>query len=93
MKESISADRSGASAQPERARAATIARAASFGAPARQAGASPAQALELQRAVGNRAATKVLSRWAAHPDPKEKGKLLSDGMLSEYNRFNLPLKT
>ncbi len=46
-----------------------------------------AQAIALQRAVGNRAAARLLSRWAAHPDKEKKGVLMTD----EYNRFNPPL--
>jgi hypothetical protein len=52
---------------------------------------STAGALALQRAVGNRAATQVLQRWAAHPDKDKKGVLMPDEMASEYNRFNPPL--
>ncbi|HET6866502.1 MAG TPA: hypothetical protein VFH80_11350 [Solirubrobacteraceae bacterium] len=48
-------------------------------------------ALALQRAVGNRAATQVLQRWAAHPDKDKKGVLMPDAMASEFNRFNPPL--
>jgi hypothetical protein len=47
--------------------------------------------LALQRAVGNRAATQVLQRWAAHPDKDKKGVLMPDAMASELNRFNPPL--
>lgn len=50
-----------------------------------------ASALALQRAVGNRAATQVLQRWAAHPDKDKKGVLMPDEMASEFNRFNPPL--
>ena len=50
-----------------------------------------AGAIALQRAVGNRAATKVLQRWAAHPDKDKKGVLMPDEMASEFNRFNPPL--
>jgi hypothetical protein len=74
------------SAAPQRAAAA----------PARtSAGAATgplvSRAIALQRAVGNRAATRVLSRWAAHPDKDKKGVLMTDGMAGEYNRFNPPL--
>lgn len=48
-------------------------------------------ALALQRAVGNRAATQVLKRWAAHPDKDKKGVLMLDEMASELSRFNPPL--
>lgn len=50
-----------------------------------------AGALALQRAVGNRAATQVLQRWAAHPDKDKKGVLMPDAMASELDRFNPPL--
>jgi hypothetical protein len=61
------------------------------GAPVRSPGPSPAKALALQRAVGNRAASRVLARWAKHPDEKEKGKLLSDEAAEDYLHFNIPL--
>jgi hypothetical protein len=48
-------------------------------------------ALALQRAVGNRAATQVLQRWAAHPDKDKKGVLMPDEMAAELSRFNPPL--
>jgi len=51
----------------------------------------PARALALQRAVGNRAAGRVLARWSKHPDEKEKGKLLSDDAAVDYMHFNVPL--
>jgi len=50
-----------------------------------------AGALALQRAVGNRAATQVLQRWAAHPDKDKKGVLMPDEIAAEFNRFNPPL--
>ena len=52
---------------------------------------STASALALQRAVGNRAATQVLQRWAAHPDKDKKGVLMPDGIAAEFSRFNPPL--
>jgi hypothetical protein len=55
------------------------------------AGPSPANALALQRAVGNRAAARILARWSKHPDEKEKGKLLSDEAAEDYLHFNIPL--
>ena len=61
------------------------------GAPVRSSGPTPAQALVLQRAAGNRAATRVLSRWAAHPDKDKKGVLMPDPMAAEFLRFNPPL--
>jgi hypothetical protein len=48
-------------------------------------------ALALQRAIGNRATGRILSRWAAHPDPEKKGILMTDGAVADYNRFNPPL--
>jgi hypothetical protein len=61
------------------------------GAPVRSNSPPPAQAMALQRAVGNRAATRVLTRWAAHPDKNKKGVLMPDAMAAEYLRFNPPL--
>jgi hypothetical protein len=52
---------------------------------------SVAGALALQRAVGNRAATRVLQRWAAHPDKDKKGVFMPDAMAAEFTRFNPPL--
>jgi hypothetical protein len=52
---------------------------------------SAAGALALQRAIGNRAATRVLSRWAAHPDKDKKGVLMTDAAAADYNKFNPPL--
>ena len=60
------------------------------GAPARGVGATPAEALYLQRAAGNRATTRTLARWAKHPDPDKKGVLLPDIVADEYLRFNPP---
>ncbi len=57
----------------------------------RSAGPSPANALALQRAVGNRAAARILARWSKHPDEKEKGKLVSDEASAAYLHFNVPL--
>jgi hypothetical protein len=64
---------------------------ASRSAPVRSKGPTAAQALGLQRTAGNRAATRVLSRWAAHPDKDKKGVLLPDEMAAEFLRFNPPL--
>jgi hypothetical protein len=50
-----------------------------------------AGAMALQRAVGNRAATQLLQRWAAHPDKDKKGVFMPDAMAAEFNRFNPPL--
>jgi hypothetical protein len=59
--------------------------------PARSARPTPTQALALQRTAGNRAATRVLSRWAAHPDKDKKGVLLPEAMAAEFVKFNPPL--
>ena len=58
--------------------------------PARGATATPAEALYLQRAAGNRATTRTLARWTKHPDPDKKGVLLPDVVAEEYARFNPP---
>ena len=50
-----------------------------------------AGAMALQRAVGNRAATQILQRWAAHPDKDKKGVFMPDAIAAEFNRFNPPL--
>jgi hypothetical protein len=50
----------------------------------------PARALALQRAAGNRAARRVLSRWTKHPDPEQKGVMVPDSSAEEYGRFNPP---
>jgi hypothetical protein len=60
------------------------------GASARGAAPTPAEALYLQRAAGNRATTRTLARWAKHPDPDKKGVLLPDVVAAEYLRFNPP---
>jgi hypothetical protein len=52
---------------------------------------SPSGALALQRAIGNRATGRVLSRWAAHPDKDKKGVLMPDAIAAEFNKFNPPL--
>jgi hypothetical protein len=51
---------------------------------------APGRALALQRLVGNRAAARVLSRWAAHPDKEKKGVMVPDSAAEDYNRFNPP---
>jgi hypothetical protein len=73
------------------ARAAQPAPAGASGAPVRAAGPTPAQAIALQRTAGNRAATRMLSRWAAHPDKDKKGVLMTDAAAGDYQRFNPPL--
>ena len=60
------------------------------GAPARTLGPTPAEALSLQRAAGNRALARTLARWSKHPDPDKKGVLLPDVAAAEYLRFNPP---
>ena len=57
----------------------------------RSAAPAPSQALALQRAAGNRAVTRALARWSAHPDKDKKGALMTDAIAAEYNRFNPPL--
>jgi hypothetical protein len=52
---------------------------------------SVTSALALQRAVGNRAATQVLQRWAAHPDKDKKGVFMPDAIAADFTRFNPPL--
>ena len=63
-------------------------------APKEQASRTPAgpraQALALQRAIGNRAAGRVLSRWIKHPDPEQKGVMVPDSTAEEFTRFNPP---
>jgi hypothetical protein len=49
-----------------------------------------ARALALQRAVGNRATARELSRWAAHPDKDKKGVLVPDVVAEGYLHFNPP---
>ena len=57
-----------------------------------RSGASSAQArsLALQRLAGNRATTRELARWAAHPDPEKKGVMVPDVVAADYLRFNPP---
>jgi hypothetical protein len=49
-----------------------------------------ARALALQRAAGNRAAGRILSRWIKHPDPEQKGVMVPDSTAEEFTRFNPP---
>jgi hypothetical protein len=49
-----------------------------------------ARAMALQRAAGNRAAGRVLSRWTAHPDKEQKGVMVADSSAAEYVHFNVP---
>lgn len=64
--------------------------AAAPGAPARRPEPRAALALRLQRAVGNRAAGRVLARWAKHPDAKQKGVMVPDVVSEDFTRFNPP---
>jgi hypothetical protein len=84
MKDRVPQDRA-QSAPPQRS-----APVAPVGAAARGTGPTPADALFLQRAAGNRATTRTLARWAKHPDPDKKGVLLPDVVAEEYLRFNPP---
>jgi hypothetical protein len=59
-------------------------------APAPKPSTMVARALALQRSAGNRAAGRVLSRWAAHPDKEQKGVMVADSSAAEYTRFNPP---
>jgi hypothetical protein len=40
--------------------------------------------------VGNRAAGRLLARWAAHPDPDKKGVMVPDAVAAEFVHFNPP---
>jgi hypothetical protein len=51
----------------------------------------PANVLALQRAAGNRATARMLSRWSAHPDKDKKGQFMTDEMAGSWNKFNPPL--
>jgi hypothetical protein len=86
-------DRTDAQAQVPAGRPARSRSSPSTGpaAPVRSGAPSPANALALQRAAGNRAAARVLARWSRHPDEKEKGKLLSDDAAADYLHFNVPV--
>jgi hypothetical protein len=76
---------------PQEEPARAVAPAPTQGAPARTRAPAPSQALALQRAVGNRAAARMLTRWAAHPDKDKKGVMMPDAMATEFLRFNPPL--
>jgi hypothetical protein len=84
MKDRVPQDR--ARPAPEQ-RASPVQRA---GAAARGNVPTPADALFLQRAVGNRSTTRTLARWTKHPDPDKKGVLLPDAVAADYLRFNPP---
>jgi hypothetical protein len=79
-----------AEGQEQRETRPVVARSATPGAPARQRGPSPAQALELQRMAGNRAASRVLARYIKHPDKEKKGVMVPDSSAAEYDHFNPP---
>ena len=63
-------------------------------APARAPAAKPttvaARALALQRSAGNKAAGRMLARWAVHPDKEQKGVMVPDSSAAEYIHFNPP---
>ena len=63
-------------------------------APARPPTAKPttmaARALALQRSAGNKAAGRMLARWAVHPDKEQKGVMVPDSSAAEYVHFNPP---
>jgi hypothetical protein len=84
MKDRVPQDRAQSAPQQQPAPARPL------GAPARGASPTPAEALALQRAAGNRAAARTLARWSKHPDPDKKGVLLPDVVADEYLRFNPP---
>ena len=50
----------------------------------------PARALALQRSIGNRGATRVLARWAKHPDEEKKGVMVPDVVAEDFAHFNPP---
>jgi hypothetical protein len=60
------------------------------GKPARRVAPSPGQVFALQRLAGNRASTRMLARWTAHPDKAKKGAMLPDSVAAELLRFSPP---
>lgn len=76
----------------ERAKAARPSSARGIGSSAGARPAPPvvARALELQRQVGNRAASRVLARWTRHPDTEQKGVMVPDVVADEFVRLNPP---
>lgn len=52
-----------------------------------------ARAALLQRAVGNRAAGRVLARWVKHPDPEKKSVMVPDSVAEAIDHFNPPQNT
>jgi hypothetical protein len=74
---------------------ATAGRPSSARRPGGSAGSLPApplvtRALELQRQVGNRVASRVLARWTKHPDTEQKGVMVPDVVADEFVRLNPP---
>ena len=57
---------------------------------ATRAGGLASSAAALQRAVGNRAAARVLARWVKHPDADKKGVMVPDVVAEDFARFNPP---
>lgn len=55
-----------------------------------RAGGLGASAAALQRAVGNRAAARVLARWVKHPDADKKGVMVPDVVAEDFTRYNPP---
>ena len=55
-----------------------------------RAGDLASRAAALQRAVGNRAAARVLARWVKHPDADKKGVMVPDVVAEDFTRFNPP---
>jgi hypothetical protein len=49
-----------------------------------------ARTLALAQLAGNRATTRHLARWAAHPDPEKKGVMVPDVVAADFVRFNPP---
>jgi hypothetical protein len=52
--------------------------------------APPAPMGALQRAIGNRATARLLSRWARHPDPEQKQVMVPDSVAEAFLRDNPP---
>lgn len=73
----------------EVSRSVRVPAAASSG-PAARPPPAAAVALRLQRAIGNRAAGRVLARWAKHPDEKQKGVMVPDVVSDDFTHFNPP---
>ncbi len=56
----------------------------------RQLAPRPAQALELQRLLGNRLASRVVARWSKHPDDGKPGVMVPDVVAAELMRVSPP---